>query len=162
MSATIIRYFEGITRDLSQLPAMGCDGAPVNTGWKSGVIRCLEFKLGKPLQWVICLLHFNKLTLRHLCETLDGPTNGPKSYSDNIGKALLICETLPVTTFLIIPGELLTTDRRDLSKDQMYLLEISQAMRLGNGSDELARSSHGTLSHSRWLTKTKKSSKTIC
>ncbi|GBM01251.1 hypothetical protein AVEN_210044-1, partial [Araneus ventricosus] len=34
----------------------------------------------------------------------------------------------------------------------MYLLEISQAVRLDNCSDELARRSPGTLSHSRWLT----------
>ncbi|GBM43342.1 hypothetical protein AVEN_166089-1 [Araneus ventricosus] len=80
------------------------------------------------------------------------PTNSPKSYSGNFGKALLTCETLPVTTFEIIDGELPTTDRRDLSKDQMYLLEISQALRLGNCSDDLARRSPGTLSHSRWLT----------
>ncbi|GBM67381.1 hypothetical protein AVEN_216966-1 [Araneus ventricosus] len=84
-SATIIGYFEGITRDLSQLLEIGCDGTSVNTGRKSGDIRCLELKLGKPLQWVICLLHFNELTLRHLFEMLDGPTNGPKSYSGNIG-----------------------------------------------------------------------------
>ncbi|GBM35405.1 hypothetical protein AVEN_19905-1 [Araneus ventricosus] len=60
ISATIIGYFKGITRDLSQLLAIGCDGTYVNIGWKSGVIRCLELKLGKPLQWVICLLHFNE------------------------------------------------------------------------------------------------------
>ncbi|GBO32825.1 hypothetical protein AVEN_27169-1, partial [Araneus ventricosus] len=117
ISATIIGYFEGITRDFSRLLAIGCDSTSVNTGWKSGVIRCLELKLGKPLQW-----------------------------------ALLTCETLPLTTFEIVDGELPTTDRRDLSKDQMYLLEISQALRLGNCSDELARRSPGTLSDSRWLT----------
>ncbi|GBN17576.1 hypothetical protein AVEN_121075-1 [Araneus ventricosus] len=115
-------------------------------------IRCLELKLGKPLQWVICLLNFNELTLRHLFETLDGPTNGPKSYSGNIGKALLTFQALPVTNFKIIVGELPTTDRRDLSKDQMYFLEISQTVRLGNCSDGLARRSPSTLSHSRWLT----------
>ncbi|GBN13687.1 hypothetical protein AVEN_199732-1 [Araneus ventricosus] len=59
ISATIIGYFEGITRDLSQFLEIGCDGTSVNTGWKSGVIRCLELKLGKLLQWVICLLQFN-------------------------------------------------------------------------------------------------------
>ncbi|GBM47205.1 hypothetical protein AVEN_271266-1 [Araneus ventricosus] len=59
ISATVIGYFEGITRDLSQLLAIGYDGTSVNTGWNSGVIRCLQLKLGKPLQWVICLLHFN-------------------------------------------------------------------------------------------------------
>lgn len=152
ISLTIIEYFEGIARDLSQLLAIGCDGAYVNTGWKSGVIRCMELKLGKPMQWIICLLHFNELTLRHLFEMLDGPTNGPKSYSGNIGKALLSCETLPVTTYEIIHGELPTTDRRDLSQDQKYLLEISEAVRLGKCSDELARRNPGTLSHSRWLT----------
>ncbi|GBM57527.1 hypothetical protein AVEN_97642-1 [Araneus ventricosus] len=40
ISATIIGYFEGITRDLSQLLAIGCDGTSVNTGWESGVTRC--------------------------------------------------------------------------------------------------------------------------
>ncbi|GBM05577.1 hypothetical protein AVEN_94839-1 [Araneus ventricosus] len=58
--ATVIGYFKGITRDLSQLLAIGYNSTSVNTGWKSGVIRCLEFKLGKPLQWVICLLHFDE------------------------------------------------------------------------------------------------------
>ncbi|GBL71969.1 hypothetical protein AVEN_197073-1 [Araneus ventricosus] len=113
VSATIIGYFEGMTRDLSQLLAICCDGTSVNTGWKSGVIRCLELKYGKPLQWVICLLHFNELTL---FKTSDGPTNGPKSYSGNFGKVLLICKTLPVTTFEIIEGELPTADRRDLRR----------------------------------------------
>ncbi|GBN48737.1 hypothetical protein AVEN_173703-1 [Araneus ventricosus] len=53
------------------------------------------------------------------------------------GKGAFTMETLPVPTSEIIDGELPTTDRRDLSKDQMYLLEISQALRLGNCSDEL-------------------------
>ncbi|GBN13632.1 hypothetical protein AVEN_173304-1 [Araneus ventricosus] len=67
ISATIIGYFKGITRDLSQLLAIGCDGTSVNIGWKSGVIRCLELKLGKPLQFVICLLHFNEHLLCGIC-----------------------------------------------------------------------------------------------
>ncbi len=53
-----------------------------------------------------------------------------------------------MTTFEIIAGELPTTDRRDLSKDQMYL----QAVRLGICSDELAIRSPGPLSHSLFLT----------
>ncbi|GBM23506.1 hypothetical protein AVEN_153083-1 [Araneus ventricosus] len=63
ISATIIGYFEGITRYFSQLLAIGCDGTSVNTGWKSRVIRRLELKLCKPLQWVICLPHFNEHSL---------------------------------------------------------------------------------------------------
>ena len=34
------------------------------TGNKAGFIRCLEEKLGRPLQWVVCLLHCNELPLR--------------------------------------------------------------------------------------------------
>ncbi|GBM63040.1 hypothetical protein AVEN_111425-1 [Araneus ventricosus] len=138
-----------LRREKAKLLAIGCDGTSINTGWDSCVIWCLELKLGKPLQRVICLQHFNELTLRHLFETLDVPTKGPKSYSGNNGKALL---TLPMTTFEIIDGELLTTDRRDLSKDYIYLQEISQTVRFGTCSDELARRSPGTLSHSRRLT----------
>ncbi|GBN62852.1 hypothetical protein AVEN_4927-1 [Araneus ventricosus] len=37
ISATIIGYFEGTTRELSQFLEIGCDGTSVNTGWKSGV-----------------------------------------------------------------------------------------------------------------------------
>lgn len=58
ISIFIIAYFEGITRDLSQLLAIGCDGRSINTRWKSSVN--LELKLGKPLQWVIYHLHFNE------------------------------------------------------------------------------------------------------
>ncbi|GBO06432.1 hypothetical protein AVEN_204665-1 [Araneus ventricosus] len=50
ISAIIIGYLEGITRSRFQLLATGCYGTSVNTGWKSGVIRCLELKLDKPLQ----------------------------------------------------------------------------------------------------------------
>ncbi|GBN57330.1 hypothetical protein AVEN_115497-1 [Araneus ventricosus] len=63
ISATVIGYFEGITRYLSRLLAIGCDGTSVNTRWKSGVIRRLELKHCKPLQWVICLPHFNEYLL---------------------------------------------------------------------------------------------------
>ncbi|GBM43476.1 hypothetical protein AVEN_9437-1 [Araneus ventricosus] len=37
ISTTIIKYFEGITRDLSQLLEIGCDGISVNARWKFGV-----------------------------------------------------------------------------------------------------------------------------
>ena len=41
------------------LVVIGADGTPVNTGQNSGAIRLLELKIGRPLQWVICTLHFN-------------------------------------------------------------------------------------------------------
>lgn len=53
-----------------------------NTGWKNGVLRNIEVMCKRPLQWFVCLLHFNKLPYRHLFEHLDGTTTGPASFSD--------------------------------------------------------------------------------
>ena len=53
--------------------------------------------------------------------------------------ALLACEILPLTIIDIIDGELPITDIHPLSKDQTYLLKISQAMRGGNCSEEPAK-----------------------
>jgi hypothetical protein len=62
--------------ETKDLIAIGYDGTVVNTGYKTGVIRLIE-ELGRPLQWIVCLFHFNELQLRHLVEQLDGKTNGP-------------------------------------------------------------------------------------
>ena len=68
--------------------AIGCDGTNVNTGAHRGVIRLLEQRLGRPLQWFVCLLHANELPLRHLLIKLDGVTSGPKLFSGPIGSLL--------------------------------------------------------------------------
>ena len=73
--------------NISELAAIGCDGTNVNTGKSGGVIRLLEEKLGKPLQWFVCLLHANKLPLRRLIQVLDGPTSGSKAFCGPIGRA---------------------------------------------------------------------------
>ncbi|GBN82106.1 hypothetical protein AVEN_111204-1 [Araneus ventricosus] len=49
--------------DFSNLILLGCDGTVVNTGVFNGVIHRLELKLQRPIQWIICLLHFNELPL---------------------------------------------------------------------------------------------------
>ena len=48
------------------LKVVGTDGTASMTGNKAGFIRCLEEKLGRPLQWAFCLLHCNELPLRHV------------------------------------------------------------------------------------------------
>jgi len=48
------------------LNVVGTDGTASITGNKAGFIRCLEEKLGRPLQWAFCLLHCNELPLRHV------------------------------------------------------------------------------------------------
>ena len=68
---------------ISTLLVIACDGTPVNTGCSGGVIRKIEEKLERPLQWVICMFHSNELPLRHLISVLDGKTTGPHTSSGN-------------------------------------------------------------------------------
>ena len=67
------------------LKVVGTDGTASMTGNKAGFIRCLEEKLGRPLQLVVCLLHCNELPLRHVF-LLDGTTKSPDSFSGPVGK----------------------------------------------------------------------------
>lgn len=134
------------------LVAVGCDGTNVNTGHKGGVIRLLEKDLKYPLQWIVCLLHFNELPLRHLMHSLDGTTSGPNTFCGTIGKQLEKCESLPVCSFKKINVDLPDVDDAELSKDQKYLYAISMAIQSGVCSEDLARQDPGRLAHSRWLT----------
>lgn len=84
---------------LDELDVIGCDGTVTNTGWKTGVIRTIEEEIKRPLQWLICLLHLNELPFRHLFQTLDGETTGPKSFSGPIGSQLKNCENFQLKHF---------------------------------------------------------------
>lgn len=44
--------------------ALACDGTNVNTGRIGGAIRTTERMLGRPLHWLVCLLHENELPFR--------------------------------------------------------------------------------------------------
>lgn len=131
---------------------VGCDGTVTNTGWKSGVIQRLENHIGRPLQWSVCLLHFNELPFRHLFQHIDGQTAGPKSFSGPIGQQLNGCEKSPPVAFEPIEVFIPDIERKLLSKDQQYLLDISKAIASGTCSEDLAKRDPGPLSHSRWLT----------
>ena len=54
----------------------------------SAIDRHLEELVHKPLKWTVCLLHTNKLPLRHIFATLDGSTSGPNTFTSPIGKRL--------------------------------------------------------------------------
>lgn len=138
--------------DLADLVAIGSDGTAVNTGVHNGIIRCLETKMGRPLQWFICLLHANELPLRHLMKHLDGETSGPTGYTGDIGRQLETCELQSVAKFKKIPTKLPQLDLDILSSDQKYLYEISLAISEGTVSERLARRQPGKMAHSRWLT----------
>lgn len=138
IAATIFEYLKKNNIDMSQFVAIGCDGTATNTGWKNGAIHNIEIKLQRPLQWFICLLHFNEFPFRHLFEHLDGITTGPASFSGTIGKQLPGCEKLPVVSFKKIDSEEIDISNTDLSNDQKYLLNIVQAVRKGECDSDLA------------------------
>ncbi|GBM99301.1 hypothetical protein AVEN_258402-1 [Araneus ventricosus] len=120
---------------------LGCDGIVVNTGVFNGVIRRLELKLHRPIQWIIGLLHFNEFPLRQLFER---KSSGPSSYTGDTGRNLKRCEKLPLVAFNSIECDLvaLITNK---SCDQKYLLDICTAISSGVGSSDLVKRQLGTL-----------------
>ena len=137
---------------MEDIEAIGCDGTAVNTGLNGGAIRLIELKLNKPVHWFICQLHANELPLRHLIQTLDGKTSGPKGYTGNIGKKLERCETLNIVEFQAIPTSIPEINQSDLSTDQQYLYNIVRSISNGMLRQGLQYMNPGKLAHSRWLT----------
>lgn len=155
ISDSIQEFLEGRehNKQLLSFTAIGCDGTIVNTGHNNGVISLIEKKIGRPLQWLICLFHGNELPLRHLFCYLDGKTKGPNEFKGEIGQQLESCTNLPVVTFLPIENNLpVLEDKNDLSTDQKYLLDMCITVSNGNWSLELSFRNPGKLAHSRWLT----------
>ncbi|GBM31648.1 hypothetical protein AVEN_101272-1 [Araneus ventricosus] len=103
----------------------------------------------------VCLLRFNELSFRHIFQHIDGKTIGPKSFSGPIGQQLTCYENLPVVDYEPIDCSIPDIDRNLLSKDQQYLLGISNAITLGHCPEDLANRDPGPLFHSRWLTTAK-------
>ncbi|CAH0552762.1 unnamed protein product [Brassicogethes aeneus] len=155
IAQSILNHLDQSNVSTEELVAVGCDGTVVNTGHKGGIIKILERKLHRSLQWFPCLLHANEPSLRHLFSQLDGVTTGPNTYSGPIGKGLEKCEQFPVVAFQAIAtdfSEFGNIDIDDLSSDQKYLLQICKAVISGFCSEDLAHKHPGKLSHSRWVT----------
>lgn len=149
----IIDHFLKGGISMKHLLAVGCDGTNVNVGKNGGIIRLLEKRLNKPLQWIICLLHMNELPLRHLFIHIDGSTSGPLTFSGEIGQQLEKCEKKSVIQFQPIPGELPEVSTQDISSDQKYLYRIVAAVITGVFPEDLKSKSPGKMSHARWLTR---------
>ncbi|CAH0391283.1 unnamed protein product [Bemisia tabaci] len=113
----------------------------------------MEEVLLRALQWIICLLHFNELPLRHIIERIDGPYSGPKEFSGALGKQLSTCHTLPPVDFSPVESsDFPEVDVNLLSTDQKYLFEISLAVRDGICSLDWANRDPGNITHVCWLT----------
>ena len=48
------------------LRSICCDGTNVNIGRHGGILHIMELNLERPIQWIICMLHFNELPFRHI------------------------------------------------------------------------------------------------
>ena len=118
----------------------------------------VEVKLSCRLIWLVCVLHTNELPLRHLITALDGKTLSNNMWTGNIGKMLNTATELeidPSFTKLSIGEPLISlSDKvvKDLSSDQAYGYRITQAIKIGELSMDLALLEIGPVSHSRWLT----------
>ena len=91
---------------MKEISVLGCDGTNTNVGKKGGIIRLIEQKEKRAMQWAICLLHMNELPLRHLVKRVDGCTSGPKSFVGPLGKQLANVEQLDIVDFEPIESEL--------------------------------------------------------
>ncbi|GBN03917.1 hypothetical protein AVEN_137990-1 [Araneus ventricosus] len=137
---------------MRKLEVVGCDGTVTNTGWKNGVINRIENHVERPLQWSICLLHFTELPFLYIFQHIGGQTARSKCFSRPIEQQLTCYSKLPVVDYEPIDCSIPDIDRNLLSKDQQYLLDISNAITLGHCPEDLANRDPGPLFHSRWLT----------
>ncbi|GBN91905.1 hypothetical protein AVEN_153351-1 [Araneus ventricosus] len=140
---------------LNGLTLIGCHGANVAKYWAQERYYSLDGTgLNRSLQWCICLFQTNVLPLRHLLNSLDGTTTGPKQFCRPIGKAIKTCEELPVAPFSSISVDNMSDniDRMVLSNDQQYIYDICLAISRGECYSDMALRKPGPVSHSRWLT----------
>lgn len=150
------------TNSVESLQGVVCDGTNLNTGKTNGIIRKLEENLGRPLQWLICLLHCNELPFRRFLTNIECATStGPSTSTGVISSSLQYDpKDLPIINFTPISGKVKDVDdivQKDLSTDQLYFLRACLAVQSGRQASSyikfLEKSAPGNLSHARWLTK---------
>ena len=139
----------------SSLLALGMDGCPVNCAPHKGVARKVELPLGRPLQWLVCLLHTHELILRHLFEELDGKANGPLNYTGPIGQKMckLKDNLEPFVKFDKIKGLVPKLERESellQNNDQKYLYSIALGVQEGHLDPDFWQTPPGTVNLARW------------
>ena len=121
-------------------------------------VEGLEEGVGKPLQWLICLLHANELPFRKYMSVVDdGCTTGPSSSTGEISMALNFDpKDSPIVNFKPIDEKVIDVSNdvmTDLSTDQIYLLKACLAVQQGYTVSEhipfLQTAMPGNLSNSR-------------
>ena len=157
ISDGLIKFCEERNLKLDEIYILLCDGCATNTGRHKRVITCMEIHLGRPLLLDSCLLHAIEKPLHHLIEHLDGPTDGPNSWSGPIGKKITgNVQNLPIAKFKIInnpnfphcPPEVINK----LNTDQRYMYKICKVIITGVVPEGFGDQRPGNMCHSRWLT----------
>lgn len=138
--------------DVSKLDVVGSDGCNTNTGYRKGIIRKMEERLGRSLVWIICLLHLIELCLKKIYESIYGKGKGPTDFGSELGNMLESCEKLPLARFKKIHVKFPDMKLDDLSNDQKYLFSLALGIKSGNIDPKILFTTPGKLNHARWLT----------
>ncbi|GBO01699.1 hypothetical protein AVEN_93200-1 [Araneus ventricosus] len=110
----------------------------------------MELILNRPLQWFVCQLHDNELPLRHLFPHVDRTTK--TCLTGEIRKSLAGCEKLSVVSSTPMEYTLCeVTNKKHLSSDQLYLMEISEVVNFSHCRESLSKIYPGKVCDSRWL-----------
>ena len=131
------------------IKAVGCDGTSSNTGIYNGAVLLFENALKHPVQAVVCLPHLNELQLMKVLIYLNGPTSGPSTYSDPIGKCLENCQELAVVNYDKIYSTFADVDFKNLSINQKCLWHMCQVVLAGECFQDMASRKHRNISHTR-------------
>ena len=144
------------------LSAALADGTGSNTSPDVGAIFTLETLLERPLSWLVCMLHFNELPLKHIEDKYVGKTAGPEMRKGALGeKVYKINKNLcKMVDFKTIPGKVPSIDEVEpflANKDQRYLFDFAWAISNKNGREFLLKKygeipeGPGQPHNARWL-----------
>ena len=133
------------------LNAFLCDATVVNTGKFGGVIKLIETKLDRPMQWLVCQFHLNELPFKHVFELIDGKTSGPGSFKGETGKKV----TEDLTNLAVIPFKKINASFHlipynifsELSSDKKYLYSICLSIQSGDVSNKISKNSPENIHH---------------
>lgn len=138
----LIEFFEVNGIDLSNLFAIGSDGAATNVGADNGVIRQFEENLGRPLHRIFCLLHLLEIILKAVICFYYGENIVKFKNIGQINEAINNCHTFPITKFEKVElANMPLIDSFDsslLNTDQKYLYDIGKAVSNGTVNETLA------------------------
>nr|XP_047140306.1 uncharacterized protein LOC124815570 [Hydra vulgaris]XP_047140307.1 uncharacterized protein LOC124815570 [Hydra vulgaris] len=116
------------------IQAIILDNTSVNTGKDNGLVACLERILKRRIHLIGCILHVNKLPLRHLISKFNGSSNSSNNYLGPVGKSLTNPIHLNLTVdFIQVESDVeypLLCNIKDLSADQRMLLEYWNFLRV--------------------------------